>query len=213
MKRSCASYLRRLLAFTALLALCACRASVAPPGDAATQKNLAPPQSQQKQQTPTAVPSLCHGQQSPLPKPSGFVNDFAKVIDAGTKTKLESRLAELKESSGVEFAVVTVETTGGRDIFDYSIDVACGWGIGPPADKPGGGLLLLVAIKDHKWRVQVGRRLEADLPDDVVKEFGDRMAASFKRGEHDRGLTDFVEETIARLAERGKVKTETLDIR
>ena len=201
MKSSRASRPTILLASTALLALCACRASVATQDAAAPQKNLAPPQTQQRQQpSPPGKPDLCKGRHSPLPAPAGFVNDFAGVIDGETEARLESRLSELEDSSGVEFAVATVETTAGRDIFDYSLDVACGWGVGPPAGGRGGGLLLLAAVKDRKWRVQVGRSLEAELPDEVVKGFGDRMAESFKRGEYGPGIEGCVEDHIERLA-------------
>ena len=193
----------RLLRVCALmsLALCACRPSVSTPDAASAQKSLAA----QTDAAAQAKPSLCKGQASPLPKPEGYVNDFARVIDARTKQRLEEKLAALKESSGVEFAVVTVETTAGRDIFDYSVDVVCGWGVGPAEGARGGGLLLLVATKDRKWWVQVSRSLEADLPDAAVAEIGGRMTPFFKRGEYGEGITRCVDEHIARLTERGKV--------
>jgi uncharacterized protein len=192
-----------LAAFAALA--CACRPSAATQNAAATQQSLAPQprQSQQPQQSPR--PNLCAGQKSPLPAPKGFVTDLAKVIDAEAEARLEARLSELKKSSGVEFAVVTVETTAGRDIFDYSLDVACGWHVGPGEAEAGGGLLLLVATKDRKWWVQVSRSLEAALPDDAVKEIGDGMAEQFRRGAFGGGITAAVEEHIARLP--SEVKT------
>src|ERR1700754_238569 len=68
--------------------------------------------------------------ESPLPPPTGFVNDYANVLDGESKGRLESALKELRDKSDVEFALVTVETTGGQPIFDYSLAVAKGWGIG-----------------------------------------------------------------------------------
>ena len=61
-------------------------------------------------------------------------------------------LTELRNRSEIEFAVVTVETTGGQPIFDYSLDVARGWGIGPKDSSKGGGLLLMLAVKDRQCR-------------------------------------------------------------
>src|SRR4051812_47195610 len=84
------------------------------------------------------------GVKSPLPRPVGFVNDYANVFNGESKRRLESVLKELKDKSEIEFAVVTVETTGGRPIFDYSLDVARGWGIGPKDSSKGGGVLLLL---------------------------------------------------------------------
>ncbi|HVG29266.1 MAG TPA: TPM domain-containing protein [Pyrinomonadaceae bacterium] len=199
--------LKKLLTVCALALSCACRPSVSTQDAAAAQKGLVA-QTNAAAQTSAAAqakPSLCKGQASPLPKPTGYVNDYARVIDARTKQGLEEKLEALKKSSGVEFAVVTVETTGGRDIFDYSIDVACGWGLGPAAGQRGGGVLLLVATKDRRWRVQVSRSLEADLPDAAVAEIGERMMPFFRRGEYGEGILRCVDDHIARLSERGKV--------
>ena len=136
---------------------------------------------------------------SPLPPPTGFVNDYAKVFDAPARDKLEARLAALKEVSAIEFAVVTVETTGGQPIFDYSLAVAKGWGIGPKDKSKGGGLLLLLAVKDRQWRLQVGRALEKDLPDDLCNELGERSTTLYKRGLYAQGLQKYVDAIIERL--------------
>ena len=199
------------LAPLAALALVACANSGPSAGTAneprqllSQQAGVAQSANAQGRTQPTPRPSLCKGQQSPLPAPTSPVSDFAKAIDAATRRQLESRLAELKQSTGVELAVVTVETTGERNIFDYSVDVACGWGIGPAEGGPGGGVLLLVAVKDQRWRIQVSRSLEATLPDAAVKEIGDRMAAHFKRGDFGRGIAAAVEDHAARLAPDAK---------
>src|SRR6184192_1711837 len=83
--------------------------------------------------------------QSPLPKPTGYVNDYAGVVDSATKERLETTLGNLDRQQQIQFAVVTVDTTGGQDIFDYTLAVARGWGIGSKdTSKP--SLLLLVVI-------------------------------------------------------------------
>jgi hypothetical protein len=135
-----------------------------------------------------------------LTQPTGFVNDFAKVLDARTKTRLEALVGKLKARANIEFAIVTVKTTGKQDIYDYSLALARSWGVG---SKPGGdGLLLMVATEDRKWRIQVSRSLEADLPNDVVGELGRLMTEPFRRKNYGEGLTKCVEALIARLGER-----------
>src|SRR5205809_6999458 len=105
--------------------------------------------------------------QSPLPQPTGYVNDFAGVVDAATKARLESTLGNLDRQQQIQFSVVTVDSTGGQDIFDYSLAAARGWGSGSKdPQKP--SLLLPVAIKDRKYFTQVSRHLEGDLPDGPV---------------------------------------------
>ncbi|MFL6375291.1 MAG: TPM domain-containing protein, partial [Pyrinomonadaceae bacterium] len=73
---------------------------------------------------------------SPLPAPTGMVNDYAGVLDATTKQQLEQKLTSFRDTTNpkVELAVAIVHTTGDRDIFDYSLAVARGWGIGSKED-------------------------------------------------------------------------------
>ncbi len=136
---------------------------------------------------------------SPLPAPVGLVNDYENVFDAQSKKKLESVLMELKSKSDIEFAVVTIETTGGEPIFDYSLAVAKAWALGPKDTSKGGGLLLMLAVKDRQWRIQVSRGLEKDLPDDVCKELGDQSLDLYRRGKYAEGITKYVKSIIARL--------------
>ncbi len=169
-----------------------------------------------------ALAQVTPGQQSqpvksPLPPPKGFVNDFANVLDRSMKEQLEAKLERLKERSKIELAVATVETTGGQDIFDYSLAVARGWGIGPPAGEDGGGLLLLLATKDRKWHIQVTRNLEEDVPNDVAAEIGKRMTPSLRQLNYSEAIVKCVDDLIARLAERRGFKLddeqETLEMR
>ena len=140
--------------------------------------------------------------QSPLPAPKGFVNDYANVLDAGTKARLETILKNLSDQHQIEFAVVTVPTTGGQEIFDYTLAVARGWGIGAK-DGDQAGLLLLVAINDRKYFTQVSRHLEGDLPDGLTGQIQrERLVPPFKQGNYAKGIADTVETYVATLAEK-----------
>ena len=127
------------------------------------------------------IPAAAQSEQSPLPAPTGYVNDYAKVIDDGTKSRMETTLTNLDRQHQIQFAVVTVDTTNGREIFDYSLAVARGWGIGSK-DTQKASLLLLVAIKDRKYYTQVSRHLEGDLPDGLVGQIQrERLVPAFFR--------------------------------
>jgi uncharacterized protein len=192
------------LALAALAGGCA-RGTQAPAGGEVS----APPQALAAVSTPAqnTRPAPSPAVESPLPPPKGFVNDFANVIDARTEEMLEAKFERLRAGARIEFAVVTVETTGAQDIFDYSLALARGWGIGPPAGQGGGGLLLLFAVKDHRWRLQVSRSLEADLPDDVAAEIGAVMRDSLRAGRYDEAVTRYADALIKRLAERRGLST------
>ena len=125
--------------------------------------------------------------------------DYAGVIDADTRKKLESIYLNLKERADVEFAVVTVKTTGEMDIFDYSLAVYRGWGIG---SKTNDGFLLLLAIDDRKYYTQVGYHLEADLNDGLVGQIQrERLVPPLKKETTTR-LSDTVQAYVATLGEK-----------
>jgi len=141
---------------------------------------------------------------SPLPAPTGFVNDYAGAIDPGTKQQLEAKLKDLKDTTNpsVEIAVAVVKTTGDRDIFDYSLAVARGWKIGSKADD-NPSALLFIAIDDRKYFTQISKDLEDELPDGLVGSLQRKyLIPEFKKGNYGKGISDTVDAYIATI--RGK---------
>lgn len=148
---------------------------------------------------------------SPIPLPSPFtpIVDNAHVIDPATRQKLESIYVNLKARADIEFAVATVDTTGDRDIFEYSLEVYRGWGIG---SKTNDGFLLLVAIKDRKYYTQVGYHLEGDLNDGLVGEIQRQyLVPQFKKGNYSKGIEDTVQAYVATLAQKRGFTIEGID--
>jgi uncharacterized protein len=144
-----------------------------------------------------------------LPRPTGFVNDYANVFDSASKQRLESLLVRLREKANIEFAVVTVATTNGEPIFDYSLRVAKEWGVGPKDSSQGGGLLLMLAIQDRQWRLQVGRSLEKDLPDDICKQLGEESSELYQQRRYVEGIEKYVNSIISRLEQVKKFSMAT----
>ena len=146
---------------------------------------------------------------SPLPSPTGYVNDYANVIEPQAKARLEAILTNLNERGNVEFAVVTVPSLGGRDVFDYSLQVMRGWGIG---SKEKGGVLLLFSLEERKGFVQVSRHLEGDLPDSTVGSIArQHMREPFRQGNYSEGLLRGVMAFVATLAEKRGFSVEGID--
>ena len=147
----------------------------------------------------------------PLPEPFTPIVDYANVIDANTRQRLESIYVNLKERANIEFAVVTVPTTGELDIFDYSLAVARGWGIGAK-DGEKNGLLLLVAIDDRKYFTQVSRHLEGDLPDGLVGQIQrQRLVPQFRQRNYSQGIYDTIQTYVATLAEKRNFRVGGID--
>lgn len=134
-----------------------------------------------------------------LPAPTGFVNDYAGVIDQATLQQTEAKLRAFKEKTGIEIAVAVVKTTGTRDIFDYSLNVAREWKIGSKADN-NPGALLFVAIDDRKYFTQISRDLEDELPDGVAGSLQRQfLVPEFKKGNYSKGISDTVDAYIAAI--------------
>jgi uncharacterized protein len=160
--------------------------------------------------------SIVHAQATttspiPLPQPFTPVVDTANVIDPDTRSRLETIYKNLKERADIEFAVVTVPTTGGRDIFEYSLDIARGWGIGSK-DNEKNGLLLVVAVDDRKYFTQVSRHLEGDLNDGLVGQIQrERLVPQFRQGNYSKGIYDTMQAYVATLAEKRGFAIDGID--
>ena len=158
----------------------------------------------------TAVNALAQTTKSPLPAPTGYVNDYAGVINRATKTELETTLTNLDREQKIQFAVAVVDTTGGQDIFDYSREVARGWGLGSKdTTKP--SLLLLVAIKDRKYFTQVSRHLEGDLPDGLAGQIQrEKLVPAFRQSDYSGGIRETIYEYIRTVARKQGFSTDKI---
>jgi len=96
-------------------------------------------------------------------KPTGYVNDFAHVIDAGAAAQIEAYCGNVERATGAQIAVVTVDSLEDEPVEDVAVRLFKEWGIGKKGTDD--GLLILLAIKDHKNRVEVGYGLEPVITD------------------------------------------------
>jgi uncharacterized protein len=96
-------------------------------------------------------------------KPQGYVSDFAHVIDTQSRMQLEIYAGQLERSTGVQMALVTLPSLDGNPIEEVSNDLFRQWGVGKKGKDE--GIMLLLAVQDHKDRIEVGYGLEPILPD------------------------------------------------
>ena len=92
-----------------------------------------------------------------------FIYDEDNIIDDTTQTSLNQMLVSLEEQTGVEFAVLTVESLQNVSIETYANKVFNTWAIGKK-DKDN-GILLLISRSDIKVRLEIGVGLEGILND------------------------------------------------
>ena len=141
--------------------------------------------------------------QKRLPRPAGHVNDFADVLDAATKQRLEKVLENLKQRTGVDFVVATVKSTGGEDLYDYSLRIANDWAIGAPASA-NKSVLLMIAADTGKFFTQVTKLARADLPDGLIGDMGQRMRPKIESAGYSQGLVTGIQTFADALGERQK---------
>lgn len=125
--------------------------------------------------------------QAKLPKPNGHINDFAEVLDAATRARLEKVLENLKQRTGIDLVIATVKSGGSEDLYDYSLRVANDWKIGAPASL-NKSLLLLIAADNGKFFTQATRSARADLPDGLIGNMGQRMRSKIESAGYSEGL-------------------------
>ncbi len=97
-------------------------------------------------------------------KPTSHVMDLAGIMDRQHETRLNSYLVELGEKTTANIVVLTVNTTGGEPIEQFAIRIANDrWRLGQKGKS--NGLLVVVAVKDRKYRTEIGSGLMGILPD------------------------------------------------
>lgn len=124
-----------------------------------------------------------------FPAPRGAVNDFAGVIQAPYPGQMENIAREVLEKTGTAIVVATVETIGDNDPNDYANRLYRAWGVGKKGEDK--GVLIFLAVKERRVRIETGYGVEGILPDGLAGEILDRYAIpSFKEGDYGRGLSE-----------------------
>jgi uncharacterized protein len=124
-----------------------------------------------------------------VPDYNGPINDLAGVLSPEDIRQLEAKAIGYRDQSGSEIGVLIVPTLGDRALEDYAHDVFKTWGIGQK-DKDN-GVLFLVAVEEHKARVEVGYGLEGELTDLECGRLVNKnspMAQFFRAGDYPGGV-------------------------
>jgi tetratricopeptide (TPR) repeat protein len=145
-----------------------------------------------------------------LPAPSSHVSDFANVIDADTKTRLENLLNGLKEKSKVELYVAIVDSTGAQGISTFSQQLARDWNIGAKTSR-NKTLLLVISTASKSSFTQFSRAAQADLPDGVLGEMSYRMNGPLTDGRFAEAVDSGVHVFANALAEKNGFKVSDID--
>lgn len=133
-----------------------------------------------------------------VPPPSGFVNDFAGVIDSAAIARVTATIQRVRDLTGADIAVVTMRDLGGREASDVALRIGRLWRVGGTGEagdsaKNLGVVVLVVPRKNHEpgtgaVYIATGRGAEGFLPDARVGRIRDAMIPALGREEYGAAL-------------------------
>jgi uncharacterized protein len=98
-----------------------------------------------------------------VPALTGRIVDLARVLPAQDADQLAAQLKAHEEKTGNQVAVLILPSLEGEPLEEYSHRVATTWKLGQKGTD--NGVLLLIALKERKIRIEVGYGLEGTLTD------------------------------------------------
>ncbi|KAF0132685.1 MAG: hypothetical protein FD145_1597 [Candidatus Saganbacteria bacterium] len=145
--------------------------------------------------------SPAYGLEPAFPNYSGYVNDFSNVIEPATEQKIDAVCRELKNATGAELAVITVNTTKPLDPKTYAVNLFKKWGIGQKGKD--NGILLLLAISERRVEIEVGYGLEGAINDAQAGEIIDaKMIQPLSKGDYSTAMLNGASATAKRIIDK-----------
>lgn len=116
-----------------------------------------------------------------------YVNDYANILSDETEKYILNKSISLNNIDGTQIVVVTVPNLEGMSLEQYSLQLFRDFGIGDK--EKNNGLLLLLALEEREFRVEVGYGLEGILPDGKTGRFQDEYIIPYlKNNNWDEGI-------------------------
>jgi uncharacterized protein len=133
------------------------------------------------------------------PPPDRRINDYAGVLSAAERARLEDTLRARERESSNQIVVAVFRSLQGESLEDYSIRLAQAWRVGQKGLD--NGVIFLVFVEDRKMRLEVGYGLESKLTDALSSQIlREAVAPRFREGKIADGITaglDAIEQAIA----------------
>lgn len=135
-----------------------------------------------------------------VPSLKGRVNDYAGLLSPETIATLENQLSKLEKEDSTQIVILTIPSLEGLPIEDFAVKVFNSWGVGQK--KLDNGVLLIIALKERRVRIEVGRGLEGKLTDVISSRIiREDIKPLFSKNDFNAGIikgiesiTEFVKE-------------------
>jgi uncharacterized membrane protein YgcG len=97
------------------------------------------------------------------PAPASWISDPSHVLSDDAHARLDAKLKQINQSSANEIAALILPTLDGASVEDVGDLTTKAWGVGKK--NLDNGVLVVLAMKEHKSRISTGKGVEGDLPD------------------------------------------------
>jgi uncharacterized protein len=140
--------------------------------------------------------------QTTPPVPSAHFNDYAGLVTAAQRDRLNAKLRRFADETSTQIVVAVMPGLPEDDALeDFTVRTAQAWRAGQKGLD--NGAILFVFVKDRKIRIEVGYGLEGALPDAIAKRIIDeQIVPAFRAGDPAAGLSAGIEAMMA--ATRGE---------
>jgi uncharacterized protein len=140
------------------------------------------------------LPLLANAQPK-IPELWARVHDEAGILSEPFIHQIESQLKMHEDSTTNQIAILTIETLDDYPMEDYTIAVVEKWKLGK-ADKDN-GVLIFIAVRDRKVRIEVGHGLEGVLTDALCNRIiRNELAPHFRQNNYEAGIQAVVTSII-----------------
>lgn len=127
-----------------------------------------------------------------FPELTGRVVDEAGLLSKAQEQSLADMSGTIERDSTVQVVVVTLKSLDGYDIAEYGYQLARYWKVGQRDED--NGILIMIAPKDRKVRIEIGYGLEAFITDaEAYEMIQSQMLPRFKEKDVYGGIRDTID--------------------
>lgn len=169
------------------------------------------------------IPFATANAQQPLPKPVGYVNDFAHVLTPEAAATIESLALRVNAATRGDMVVVTLSDLGGRPVEEVALRLGREWKIGADAAigdaARNAGVVILLVPKETSsdgrgyCRIEVGQGAEGFITDATSGALCREQTPLFRAQNYSAALVQLSAEVADRYAKAFGVTLDSLPIK